>query len=67
MANIHPSLCEEGIDIHEDIREYPRKTLEEDEDQGEMDTVFFILLAIYTLALSTMRFWYPDEKDYQAV
>lgn len=67
MANIHPITYEEGRANTIDTSTYSDKTLKEDEDQGEMDTVFFILLITYTIALFSMEFWYPDEKDYLAV
>lgn len=47
--------------------ENQHKTLEEDEDQGEMDTVFFLSLFIYTIYLSSIDILYPDAEDKQSV
>jgi hypothetical protein len=42
------------------------KTLEEDEDQGEMDMIFFLTTTLYTSYLFSLE-WLYDEKDRVAV
>ena len=47
----------------DDIEMNSKTTLGEDEDQGEMDTVFFLSLFIYTIYLSSIDLIYTDKKD----
>lgn len=48
---------------------YPigKKTLEEDEDQGEMDTIFFLSLFVYSLYLFSINILYPDSEEKDSV
>lgn len=43
------------------------KTLEEDDDQGEMDTVFFLFLLTYTIYLSSIDLLYNNQQDKQSI
>ena len=43
------------------------KILDEDEDQGEMDMIFWGGLLIYSIVNMSLTHLYPDNKDYQAV
>ena len=47
---------------NDDIEMNSKTTLGEDEDQGEMDTVFFLSLFIYTIYLSSIDLIYTDKK-----
>ena len=38
-------------------------TLKEDQDQGEMDIVFFMGLFMFTLTFVSMDWWYPKRQD----
>lgn len=42
-------------------------TLEEDEDQGEMDTVFFLSVFLYTIYLCSIDLLYTEKKDKDAI
>lgn len=44
-----------------------KKVLDEDEDQGEMDMIFWGGLIIYTILQCFMSSFYPDDKDYEAI
>ena len=46
---------------------YKKTTLEEDEDQGEMDTVFFIGLFIFTVVQVCIDWWWPNKQDKIAI
>jgi hypothetical protein len=41
--------------------------LEEDEDQGEMDTIFFLSLFVYTIYLCCIDILFPEAKDKEAI
>jgi len=45
----------------------PTNVLEEDQDQGEMDTVFFLSVVSYTIYLSCIDLMYPLPKDKDAI
>ena len=66
MSQIYPEQidCECGKKYN-----YPasKKVLDEDEDQGEMDMIFWGGLIIYTILQCFMSSLYPDDKDYEAI
>lgn len=37
--------------------------LDEDEDQGEMDTIFFLSTTLYTIYLCSIKTWYNEEDS----
>ena len=41
------------------------KVLEEDQDQGEMDMIFWGGLVIVTIVLTTLSSAYPNNEDYE--
>ena len=41
--------------------------LKEDEDQGEMDIIFFVFLFSYTIYLSCIDFLYQDKNDKNSI
>ncbi len=42
-------------------------TLHEDEDQGEMDTVFWLAFVLFTISQICVDWWYPDAADKEAI
>ena len=67
MKKVKPLLNDQNRDL--EINKINQKfeinklTLEEDEDQGEMDTVFFLSLFSYTIYLTSIDLLYPDKED----
>jgi hypothetical protein len=59
---IHPSKVS-----YDNMQDPKLETLEEDEDQGEMDTVFWIMLTFFTVSQLCIEWWYPDTKDREAI
>tara|TARA_B100000945_G_scaffold317707_1_gene321084 strand:+ start:815 stop:1732 length:918 start_codon:yes stop_codon:yes gene_type:complete len=69
VVQIHPqTLYDEDNDGERYIKHNKdEKVLEEDQDQGEMDMIFWGGLAIITIVLSTLSSAYPENEDYEAV
>ena len=55
MKKVKPLLIEKDLEMNSKL------TLEEDEDQGEMDTVFFLSLFSYTIYLASIDLLYNKE------
>ena len=54
---VKPLLVDKDLEMNSKI------TLEEDEDQGEMDTVFFLSLFSYTIYLASIDLLYSNKED----
>ena len=57
--------CKQDLEMNEQI--INKKTLKEDEDQGEMDIIFFVFLFSYTIYLSCIDFLYQDKNDKNSI
>lgn len=60
MKKVKPLLNDQD---EKDLEMNSKITLEEDEDQGEMDTVFFLSLFSYTIYLASIDLLYSNKED----